>query len=162
MTHGRGAGERKPYFLHTSKKRTHNSEKLRASIVCTVGKINKASFPDSDKNEQKKKRSQFFKKSPEKRTFTAIFLSKDRHQRELFQSYLSELSLDCLELFICSNWTSEESLGEISMSEKHISIGWGCLSGSVAFLSSKRAKIAVFAYIFAFRAEFKRFSSKIH
>ena len=43
-----------------------------------------------------------------------------------------------------------------------MSIGWGYLSSPVAFLSFKKAKIAVFAHIFAFKAKFKSFSFKIH
>ena len=80
----------------------------------------------------------------------AIFLTKNRHQSERFESYLNEVLLDCLELFIRSNWTCHESLERISTLEKHMSIGWRSPSGSVAFSSYEKAKMTVFAHKFIF------------
>ena len=84
--------------------------------------------------------------------FLRYFSYKNRHQRESFESYLSEVLLDCLELFICSNWTCYESLERISTLEKHISIGWRSSSGSVTFSNTiyEKAKMIVFDYICIF------------
>ena len=38
-------------YSDVQKKSTHNSEKRRDSVLSTIGKVNKASFADSDKNE---------------------------------------------------------------------------------------------------------------
>ena len=81
-------------------------------------------------------------------------------ENERFESYLSKDLWDCLELFICSNWTCNEYLVKMSNLEKHISIGWIPLGSSVAFSSFEKAKIAIFGHIFALKAEFKRFFAK--
>ena len=93
----------------------------------------------------------FSKKNRRKMTFLRFlryFSYKNRHQRECFESYLSKVLLDCLELFIWSNWTYHESLERISTLEKHMSIGWRSPSSSVAFSSFEKPKIAVFCLYF--------------
>ena len=107
----------------------------------------------------------FSKKNRRKMTFLRFlryFSYKNRHQRECFESYLSKVLLDCLELFICSNWTCHESLERISTLEKHMSIGWRSPSSSVAFSSFEKPKMAVFAYISAFEAKFQAIFAKNH
>ena len=69
------------------------------------------------------------------RHFQANFLTKNRHKRERFESYLSEVLWDCLGLFIFSNWTSKDSLERIPTLEMYMSIGWTPLCSSVAFSS---------------------------
>ena len=76
--------------------------------------------------------------------FSLLFLTKNRHQGEGFERYLSEDLLDCLEHVKCSSGTYFEPLERISAPEKQISIGWKPLSSSVAFSSFKKVNIANF------------------
>ena len=56
--------------------------------------------------------------------YKANFLTKNRHQPELFESYVSEVLWDYLGLFIFSNWRSKDYLERIPTIEKHMLIGW--------------------------------------
>ena len=95
-------------------------------------------------------------------SFLGYFLTKNRHRWEHFQSYPSEVLLDCLARLICSSGTSFESLERISAPEKQISIGWKLLSSSVAFSGFKKVKIATFYSYFCFEGRFQAIFAKIH
>ena len=90
----------------------------------------------------------FLKNESEDVILRLVSLLKIGTRANVFESYPNEVLLDCLELFICSNWTCHESLERISTLDKHISIGWRSQSGSVAFSSYEKAKMTVFAHIF--------------
>ena len=89
-------------------------------------------------------------------------LTKNRHQGEGFERYLSEDLLDCLVRVKCSSGTSFESLERISAPEEQIPIGWKPLSSSVAFSSFNKAKIAMFYSYCCFKVGFQAIFAKIH
>ena len=89
-------------------------------------------------------------------------LTKNRHQGEGFERYLSEVLLDCLVHVKCSSGTSFESLERISAPEEQIPIGWKPLSSSVAFSSFNKGKIAMFYSYFCFEGRFQAIFAKIH
>ena len=89
-------------------------------------------------------------------------LTRNRHQGEGFERYLSEVLVDCLEHVKCSSETSFESLERISAPEEQIPIGWKPLSSSVAFSSFNKGKIAMFYSYFCFEGKFQAIFAKIH
>ena len=88
----------------------------------------------------------FSKENIIKMIFSECFLlTKNMHQGEGCERYVSEVLLNCLEHVKCSSGTSFESLERISAPEKEISIGWKPLGSSVAFSSFKKVQKAIFS-----------------